>query len=469
MGLTKEDIEKYILNLIRKKEVKEAFKAFHRYFSDTNPAELEYIKKIYLEISKQNLHEDNYNFLKEISGWYTDNADFDSIVENTTRIYVNSLLLKASNMLYERIVKKKSFDKSLQRHEASIKESLRIQNEKQLSDLLLKSKETYKLAIQLSPNNSQAYKGLIECCKLENNEKEEEEVLKKYNEIFNQKEKDEKTANDENNAVEATNKNSNLSEVFEKLSSLYTERKHLELLDEIAELEKNQNMNAELFILKAKALAELKRFKASNIALYHAKQLISSVRELEEAQNAISKIKFDLCMKAGNRYLKKGVQMGATLGKRNFELSMIYFNKAFSINPDNLDLLDNTYTALKYLDDKEKALKIKGFIYSLDPKFITSYEQQFNKTLCFIATFAYKEHPYIVNEFRWFRREFLLNNKIGKRINSLYVLISPRITKLANDNKYLKLLFQIILFLPLIAVELLKLIKTYLSQVKLYV
>ena len=83
-------------------------------------------------------------------------------------------------------------------------------------------------------------------------------------------------------------------------------------------------------------------------------------------------------------------------------------------------------------------------------------DNQFNQTLCFIATYAFYDQPSIIDEFRWFRREYLLETKLGRRLNSLYVKISYPLTKSIQKNNFLRYCFKFILYFPLFVVRLLK-------------
>ena len=108
--------------------------------------------------------------------------------------------------------------------------------------------------------------------------------------------------------------------------------------------------------------------------------------------------------------------------------------------------------------ENEEAFKIKAAIYSLKSNFKTTYDSSYNQTLCFIATYAFYDKPSIVNDFRWFRREYLLNNRFGREINSLYVCVSSQLTKALDKNNTIREIFRIILYFPFFIIKLLQLI-----------
>ena len=104
-------------------------------------------------------------------------------------------------------------------------------------------------------------------------------------------------------------------------------------------------------------------------------------------------------------------------------------------------------STLKYLGEDDEAFRIKATIYSIRSNFQTTYDSSYNQTLCFIATYAFYDKPWIINDFRWFRREYLLNNKLGREINSLYVCLSSRVTKALRKNNLIREFFKIILYI----------------------
>lgn len=247
--------------------------------------------------------------------------------------------------------------------------------------------------------------------------------------------------------------------VYERLAELQESQSYEKILEEIESIAKEKPLDAKLFLFKARALANLKRFKEADKAVLIADSFKTDFVEVYETQKEITSIKYDLYLKAGDFYLKKGIELGACLGKSNFKNARMFFEKALEISLNDINLLDNVYSVYKYLGEDKKALTIKGAIYSLRPSYKTSYDMEYNKTLCFIATYAFCEYPVVVNHFRWFRREYLLTNELGKRLNSLYVLLSPKFTRAAIGKPVLRKLFQIALLFPLATISLFRMLK----------
>ena len=448
------DVKRKIISLVKKREAKEALKIFHKNFTNENPAELEFIKNFYVELNRLELYKETFDLLVQIAVWYPDNVEFQDIFENATQTYVSKLILQANNIKFERIEKENSLKESLKRADSLTRERMQVENDKQLRALNNKCKELYKLAVKYSPKNLTAYKGWLECCINDNETEEIAELEKKIEELspsklspFNKVDQ---------NQTEEVKKQKEV-DVNDECEKLFQNKEYEELLKKIEENKDSDALLPKIFLLKARALVELKRFKEADKAIFEAEQSNTNYYELKQTKEDINAIKLNLYLKAGSYSLKNGIKLGYPLGKNNFIKAKFCFFKALQISPDDLNILDQAYSALKYLGEDEEAFKIKGTIYSIEKDFKTTYDSNYNQTLCFIATYAFYDQPDIINEFRWFRREYLLNNNLGRNINSLYVKISSRITKSIHNNHFLRYVFKIILYIPLLIIKLLKL------------
>ena len=454
------EIKRKIISLIRNREPKEALKLFHKNFTEEKPAEIEFLKNIYVELNRFDLNKENFELLAQIGIWYPDNAEFQEIFENATNTYVGSLILQANNINFQRIEKEKSLEDSLKRADSLTREKMQIENSKQLAALNEKSKELFKLAVSLSPKNLTAYKGWLECCNVAGDTEEAEEVqgiIDSLNPSFSKKAAALKLSATENQVKEEEElPKVDLYSDFEKL---FNEKKYEELINLIEKNESSSDFPVKALLLKAKSLVELRRFKDADKALFEAERQSVDYHSLQATKEGIAGIKLKLYTKAGGVFLEKAIKLGVPLGLQNFQKAKYCFMKAIEINPDDLNILDQAYSALKYLGEDEEAFKIKATIYSIQSNFKTTYDSTYNQTLCFIATYAFYDKPWIINDFRWFRREFLLTNRFGREVNSLYVCLSSRVTKALANNNFIRELFKLILYIPLLLIKLLQLLK----------
>ena len=454
------EVKRKIISLIRNRESKEALKLFHKNFTQEQPAELEFVKNVYVELNRLDLNKESFELLAQIGICYPDSVEFQEIFENATNTYVGSLILQANNINFQRLEKEKSLEESLKRADSLTREKMQVENSKQLKALNEKAKELFKLAVSLSPKNLTAYRGWLDCCKINEDNDEAEEVQKiidSLNPSFRDKAVALKNASVSSNEPEIVE--IPVVDLYKEFEKLFNEKKYSELIEYIEKNESSNDFPSKGMLLKAKALVELKKFKLADKALFEAERLNADYHSLKETKEEIAEVKLKLYTKAGASFLAKAVKLGVPLGISNFQKAKFCFMKALEINPDDLNLLDQAYSALKYLGEEEEAFKIKAVIYSIQSNFKTTYESSYNQTLCFIATYAFYDKPWIVNDFRWFRREFLLNNRFGREINSLYVCISSKLTKaLCNDN-LIREIFKTLLYFPFLFIKILQYLK----------
>ena len=455
------EFKRKIISLIRNREIKEALKVFHKNFTAEKPAELEFIKNVYVELNRLDLNKENFELLAEIGIWYPDSVEFQEIFENATNTYVGSLILQANNINFQRIEKAKSLEDSLKRADSLTREKMQIENAKQLTALNEKSKELFKLAVSLSPKNLSAYRGWLECCKVSGDKEEEknvQDIIDSLTPSYKNQVAAIKSTKTENQEESKEVPEEPVVDLRGDLEKLFNEKKYKELIELVEKNETSNDFPPEGLLLKAKAFVELKQFKAANKALFDAERANTDYHSLKETKEAIGEVKFKLYTKAGSHFLSRAIKLGIPLGIQNFQKAKFCLTKAIEINPDDINVLDMTYSALKYLGENEEAFKIKAAIYSLKSNFKTTYDSSYNQTLCFIATYAFYDKPSIVNDFRWFRREYLLNNRFGREINSLYVCVSSQLTKALDKNNTIREIFRIILYFPFFIIKLLQLI-----------
>lgn len=449
------ETKRKIISFLKKREQREAFKLFYKSYNQDSLPEIEFLENFHLELNKEELFKEDYELFAKIEPWFLENSEFQNLFSNVKKIFVNNLILKGNNLSYEYIETQRRLDDGLKRADSLSREKIAIANEKQLATLNKKTKDLFEQAISIDPENITAYKGLCNCLQIEGNTEEVQKVLDIINKYSPQpKQQKEVEQPKEIKLSEITID----KEIMDNLNKLFAEKKYEEVVKQIEKFEKTMKVLVPALLLKARALVELRRFKEADSTIYECDRLNTHFPDVKALKEEIAETKHQLYIRAGSIFLKRGIELGVALGLDNFKRAKLCLTKALAINPDNLDLLDQTYTTLKYLGEHEAAFKIKGQIYSLDPHYKTTYDNMFNRTMCYIATYAFYDSPQIVDEFRWFRREFILTNKFGRRINTLYVLLSSRITSLILNNNYIRRMSQILLILPLIIIKLLKIL-----------
>ena len=296
------DIKRKIISLVKKREAKEALKLFHKNFTNEKPAELEFIKNLYVELNRADYYKENFDLLVQIAVWYPDSIEFQDIFENATQTYVNKLILQANNIKFERLEKEESLKESLKKADSITRERMQVENSKQLKALNEKSKELYKLAVTYSPNNLTAYKGWLECCVIDNDEEEIEKLKAKIEELSPSRQSQSNVSNENlDNPESKKEKEVDINEVCE---TLFNEKKYEELINKIDNLENKELLVSKSLLLKARSLVELKRFKEADKAIFDAEQQNTDYYLLKQTKEDINSIKLSLYLKAGSFLLE---------------------------------------------------------------------------------------------------------------------------------------------------------------------
>lgn len=456
------EAKRKIITLTRNNGYTDAIKLFHKFFSAENPAEVEFISSFFLELNRLNLFEAGYQLLADTAGWHQGDPDHLVLKENAAKLYVDSLVLSGNNALFEREEKHRQFEESLQRSDALSRERMRAENEKILIVITRRALENFEKAREIEPGNAIALIGIQKCCLyLGETEKlaEVEAAIAKKNqvrqtELFEKQTLEESRETNFSSFVprEVDIEESNFTEV----KQLLAQKKYDDLIKKVDFLHLSHKISVPMLLLKIKALTELRRFKEVDTTIFECERQNANFEEVKDEKNNINELKYRLLTKASDIYLKKAVSLGPSLGNGHFQKARVSIQKALELNPENLELLDQLYTTLKYLGKDDEALRTKAAIYTLNKSFSTTFDTGSSSSLCFIASFAYADQPQNVDEFRWFRRELLLSSLFGRYLNSIYVKISPEITTRAAAYPLARPVFRILLSLPLFIVRILK-------------
>jgi tetratricopeptide (TPR) repeat protein len=438
------EIKKRILSYIKSRENKLAFKLFHKHFSEENPPDPQFIINMYTELNKLDQMELSFRIVEETAAWLPQEPEIQDLRRTALKIYFDSLLVSGNRLLTEREEKASKFHESLKKVDSLSREKIESENEKILLGIVKKALSCYKKAYSINPDSIGAITGLYRCSKI----LKDEESISRYETILEEKnpllfsEPSEKKKHDDAVVDEFDIEEFNVREV----SELYDKGQYNEVIKRVDFLHLTHKIHVPLLLLKAESLVALKRFKHADKVLYEAEKENNHLKELRELKNSIYETKYALLSKAGEIYLKKALELGPSLGMNHFKKARICLKKALAIFPENIDLLDQQYTVLKYLKEDEEAYKAKAMIYLLNNKFVPSFDRENSNSLCFIATYAYEGQKQNIEVFRWFRREFLLPSNLGRFLNCIYVRFSPGVVKFARNHSLPPYLFKLLLF-----------------------
>lgn len=441
-------VKKLILQQTRSHEHTAALKLFYKTFNKNHPVDPEFLSRFYNELNKLGLVELGFRLLQETSSWHPEDEELQELRATAMKVYFDSLILEGATLLTDREEKENKFIENLKQTGSLAKQKVREENEKLLTNMALKALDVYKKAYDLNKDSLYVLNGLCKCYTALHDDENAEHfaMLAEEKSTFTlpqeqeEKEDDEKTK-EEFKVIEFDIEEFNVNEV----NSFYDQGKYFDVIKRVDFLHLSHKSSVPLLVLKAKAFAKLKKFKLADRTLFEAERYNTHLKLIKESKNDLLEEKFRLLTKAGEVYLTKALELGSGLGQQHFQRACICFEKALVIFPDNIDLLDSLYTCMKYLKKEEQAFRTKALIYRLNPKWIPTADRDVGG-LCFIAGYAYQSQLQFVDQFRWFRREFLLNSHLGRYLNSCYVRNSPKVVTFAKMMRLPPRLFRFLLF-----------------------
>ncbi|MEW6711402.1 MAG: hypothetical protein AB1403_16375, partial [Candidatus Riflebacteria bacterium] len=438
------EIKKKILTHIKGRENPQALKLFHKHFSQDFPPDPQFVINIYTEFNKLDQIEAGFRFVEEVAPWMPEEGEVQELRSTALKIFFDRLLVNGNKLLTEREDKANKFHDSLKKTDSLSKEKVKEENEKILLSITQRALDSFQQAYEINSDSMGAITGLFRCHKILNDEenvKRFQTILEEKNPLLYGSKEHEEAEKSSISAQEFDIEDANLKGV----KALYEKNLYRDVIQKVDFLHLTHRISVPLLLLKAESLAALKRFKEADKVLFEAEKTNICLKEVRELKNNLCELKYGLLSNAGEVYLKKALELGPSLGDSHFRKARICLRKALEIFPDNIDLLDQQYTVLRYLKLDEEAFKTKAMIYLLNNRFIPSFDREGTNTLCFIATYAYKGKISEIEVFRWFRREFLLPNNPGRIFNCYYVKYGSKFTSFLSRNNIPPVVFRFFL------------------------
>lgn len=450
-----------IITRIKAKDLNSSNSLFFETFSSYYPADIEFLNTIYTELTRNNNYDAFYKLLKKITSWYEGNEEYDELSETATKLYIDNLVLQGNNNIFERNERLEITRKNSRRSDSEMSKS--YETDKILQSLSSKAIECFEKALELDPENLPALNGAKNCYEFIDDYENFERVMRTIERVLMHKsgiveklEQDDAKLKEQEEREQSEQVFEQFQTEFTHITNLFIDEKNEEFLEFFEKIHNPATPYIPLILLKARVLARMRRFKESDRFIEIAEKSNSHFPELNEAKTEIRKVKHALYKKAADYYLERALLKGVTFGKADFVKAKEALEKAMHFVTDDINMLDQYHTVLKYLKQEREAFKTKGIIYSIDPEYTTSFEQELSNRMCFIASYAFVGQPQHVDVFRWYRREFLLNSDFGRRLNCLYVTLSPRVVRALAPYPVGVYLCRAILFLPLLMIKLLQ-------------
>lgn len=437
------DTKKRILNMFRTGSIKSALALFDETFDKNTIPDETFLARCYNELNKADKVAEGFNFISEASQWYPDNNSIAQLYKNAKSVYITSLIVTGNEVLVDRKKRADKFEEDLKNVGSLTKNRIIEGNNKVLTNMANEALGYFQKALELENKNLRALNGVMLSYQALN----EYEKAQKYKVLVDERTK-------ELYAIEKSKEELPVEETIPIVTELQVEDVEIdffndkfdEVIKTVDEIHQTHIISVPLLLLKASSYAKLRLFKRADQCIFDAERFNSHLKEIKELKAEIFEDKLEILNESAIAYLTKALELGPVLGVTYFEKSKECLVKAMKIFPENIHTLDNLYTVHKYLNEEKEALKIKALIKDLDCNFTPNFEKESESSICFLASFTYDGCNEKLSAFRYLRRKFLLSNAIGRRINCLYVKLSPSLVKAIIRMKIPPVVFRILLF-----------------------
>ena len=461
-------IENKILSLLSNKNAKEGLKLFRTRFSAETPASQDFVKHCFTELNKFQQHQDAYDLLIEVAPWYGKDSQVFELHLLAKRIYYDSLVVQANSLVEQTRELEKDYARQLADTEAIYREKIDKENRATISDRYRKTLTLLDIARGINPEGLGALTTIVKCFKslgmireaddtsdiIEKITKQRELAEIDYSEIFDEAEKEveEDDSEAKHDAAKArssrkeSDKPASPDASFGRLNDMFANKRFQDLKIELSDfLVANPGYTPAIQLLAA-TLVELKRFNEAERLILNAIELNTCDEELTKTYAEFLEKKRKVLARVSVEHLTKGLQLGKSLGRKNFLKALELLQRAAEITPDDVSLLDHIHTCQIYLGELEKALETQKHILMIQPAFKTTFHRESVAALCFFADYAYQQDPIKLEVFREFRRNFLISSSPGQRLISFYSRLAPKTIKLLKSLRVPPVFVRFLLF-----------------------
>lgn len=439
--------EEKVLFFLGKNNHKDALEAFFSFFSQKAPCEKDFVIQILSELNRLRNFEKVFETINNVSQWFPNDPDLVKAEKRTKKNYYFFLCEKANKVINTAHERKARFESEASTLDKLYKEKLMVENQKAVKAFFLEALKIFQKAHELHPDGFEALFGLSNCFKqIGDNEsaKRVEEVLSELSktespEIAHREEEVDPTL--------ALKEDLEVPREFDlsPLEILFEEKKYDKVLEAIDQILMRNEEFVPALVLKAKIHLQRKEFIVAENCIDRGIKFEPNNLFLHDFRLDFLDHKFKLLTRGGTQFLKKGIQLGPTLGNSNFQKAINCFESALRITAGDSIILDHLYTALMYVDEKEKAKAVKQEILIYSPGFETTFDKHRHRSMCFIVQCAFPGEENIIRDFRRFRNFHLLHFPGGIPLNSLYHRVSPRLVRALRKKQFLVFLIRQIL------------------------
>ena len=439
--------EDRILAFLARDNSDDAITFFFKFFGAQSLPRKPFLMSVLAELNRLKVYHQVFEVLKKVESWFPKDPDLvksEKVAKKNFYFYqvekANKIVSTAQDRLHRFTEEAKSLDKLY-------REKLLEENQNAINGLYREAIKIFEGANELRPDGFEALMGISHAYGLLG-EKEQAEKINQKLAVLSQDIMPEDLSKEESDAETLSiqiEEEIPTSFDLSPLESLFEEQKFGQVMDVLERILRRNPDYVPALLFKLKVHVELREFKKAEVCIEKAMRVDGSNKKVMEIRVGFQDQKFRALVKGGGEFLKKGIQLGPTLGRDLFLKAVECLDQALPISPGDIPLLDQLYTALLFLGEKERARKVREDILINDPRYVPTYDRFQARSLCFIADFAYEGDENAIEDFRVIRRELLLRNAIGRRVVTSYVRLAPGIVKGLRSRKFPSRIFRWVL------------------------
>ncbi|RCK78609.1 MAG: hypothetical protein OZSIB_1331 [Candidatus Ozemobacter sibiricus] len=443
MEITFSPIENKIVQLFSRDHFAEGMELFNSSFTAEKPPSYDFVARCFTELNRLGRNPEAFEFMTRVSTLIQRHPEINRMLEMARRIHYDTLIVQANAVMDTARQKLQVFAETLQGADALHRDRIEKENRKALEDLYRQALAIFQQAHEVSPRALGALTGMFRCHKELRNQKEADELSALIDEVYKEAPGTQPGAEGEGGPAsqpaedkadlppmpEASDIKSVLADLeieMRRIKAMFEENRTTEALAALDILLLGNPQFIPGLLLKAKVLTARRQFKPAQRLIEEAVKIDGRNPQVEEARIEFLEHKFKLLVAGASEFLQQGLRLGSTLGRSFFEQALSCLNQALEICPTDVNLLDQRYTCLIYLERMEEAREARKALYMVAPQYIATFERENQSSLCFLAGFAYQGDPEALEDFRTLRREWFTPTTAGRTFLAWYTRLSPQ-------------------------------------------
>lgn len=445
-------IEDKILFFIKNRCYIDANHLFKETFTQESPPAKNLVLRMFLEYKNQEAYVEAFDFLRRVIPWFPEDPELVEAEKLARRLLYDLLVVKGNAIRDSALAKTREILEISHSVGKGHRQKLIEENQKSVISTVQKAIEVFREAHELIPDGIDALWGMYHCYQDMGRHDEAAEYQTRIKALTDLEAGvvASAPANEASGGATAaaatTGRPPPEVPPLEKVTSVSQKIREIDAhLDEanrhfledradeaLAVVERILAIDPDHLrglLLGLRCHLDRRHFHQAEKYLERAMRLYPTDEDVQLARSRFAEGKYNALTDGGSEFLRKGIELGPMLGNQFFESAIRCFEQAVAINPEDILVLDQLFTALQFMGREDKARHVRVEIYQLDPGFVTTWEKSQEQSLCFLAGMAFADEPAAVAALRTVRREWLTPFRFGRVLLRGYVRFSPLLVR----------------------------------------